>query len=390
MATGISTLGQSLTQISSIKRQQVTLNDLQLQLSSGKKTNRFSGLKTEAILSKRARAEFNSLETYVNNIKIADRRIEEMTNSITEFQAQAGNVANIIAGEIQEGEIDLDRINDLTENIISFMEDLINTQDNERYVFGGAASTEKPLSLSGGTLETFLRGELADWQAGTLTTDNLVSSYRNVTDNVIGYNAPLSDNDVGSITVRADKTVEVDYTTLGNASGFRDILVAVQMMNELTVTDTSEFYHIEKIKLDAEDFDNAALPTDLPQTPPPGTALALPSDLQDPVVKEEFNEENQQRANNFFQVLNDLGRMINTAIDDLDTLRFNLESDRVRLSQIKDQHVLDQNTAQSTIEDVENVDINEVAVTLNFLQIQLEASYRVTSTVGSLTLTNFL
>lgn len=392
MATGISTLGQSMTQISNLKRQQVTLNDLQLQLSSGKKTNKYSGLQTDVIISKRARAEFNSLETYINNITIADRRIEEMVNTIEEFQTQAGNVANIVAGELQEGEIDLARIHDLTENIMSFMEDLVNVQDNERYVFGGAASTEKPLSLAGGTLETFLRGELADWQAGTLVTDDLISSYRNVSDNVIGYNAPLSDNDVGSVTVRADKTVEVDYTTLGNASGFRDILVAVEMMNELTETDTSEFYHIEKIKLDADDFDeNVILPTDLPQTPPPGgTALTLPADLQDPAIKEEFNDENQLRADNFFAVFNDLGRMINNAIDDLDTLRFNLESDRVRLAEIKDQHTLDKNTALGTIENVENVDINEVAVSLNFLQIQLEASYRVTSTVGSLTLANFL
>ncbi len=390
MATGISTLGQSMTQISNIKRQQVTLNDLQLQLSSGKKTDKFSGLQTEAIISKRTRAEFNSLETYINNIKIADRRLQEMTNTIEEFQAQAGNVANIIAGEIQEGEIDLNQVHDLTEKILPFLEDLINAQDGERYVFGGAASSEKPLSFSGGTMETFLKGELADWQAGTLNTDDLISSYRGITDNVIGYSAPISDGDVGNVTVRADKSVEVDYTTLGNENGFRDILVAVQTLNELTVTDTSEFYHIEKIKLDTDDFDDALLPTDLPQTPPPGTALILPVDLEDLDVKEDFNEENQVRADNFFQIFNDLGRMINQAIDDLDDVRFGLESDRAQLNQITDQHTLDKSTAQSTISNVENVDINEVAVTLNFLQIQLEASYRVTSTVGSLTLTNFL
>ncbi len=390
MATGISTLGQSLSQINSLKRQQFNLSDLQLQLSSGNKTTKFSGLKTEAIISKRARAEFNAIETYTNNIKIADRRLQQMVTSIEELQAQAGNVANIIAGEIQEGEIDIQQVNDLTKNIIPFLEDLINAQDNERYVFGGAASTQKPLSLSSGTLSTFLKGELKDWQAETLTTDDLIASYRGITDNVIGYNAQLSDNDVGNISVRADKSIEIDYTTFGNADGFRDIMIAVQALQELTVSDTSEVYHIEKIKLEETDYEGAVLPTDLPQTPPPATSLVLPVDFEDPLVRDDFNEENQLRADNFFKIFNDLGLMINRAIDDLDQLRFSLESDRARLSEINDQHLIDKATVTETISDIETVDITDVAIKLNFLQVQLEASYRVTASISNLTLSNFL
>ncbi len=390
MVTSISTLGQTLSQISNVKRQQFTLSDLQLQLSTGKISQKFSGLETNAIISKRSRAEFNSIETYINNITIADRRLEQMSTVIEELQNQAGNVANIVANEIQEGEISLDRIHDITENIIDFMEDLINAQDNERYVFGGANTTTKPLSLSSGTLSTFLKGELTDWRAETLTTDNLIASYRATTDTVIGYNAPLTNGDVGKVTVRVDKTTEIDYTTFGNADGFRDIIIATQMLNELTVTDTSEVYHIEKIKLERSDFDGATLPSDLPQTPPPGTSLVLPPDFSDPVVLDEFNAENDQRADNFFKIINDLGRMINQAIDDLDEVRFALESDRARLSQIKDRHILDKATVLNTISDVENADIDEVAIKLNSLQIQLEASYRVTASVSGLTLATFL
>ena len=390
MTTGISTLGQSLNQISSLKRQQTTLADLQFQLSSGRITNKFSGLETNAIVSQRSRAEFNSLETYSNNIDIAERRLEQMILSIEELQGQAGNIAGIISGELQQGEIDLERVHDLTENILSFMEDLVNSQDNERYVFGGSASSERPLSLSGGTLETFMRGELADWQAGTLATEDLITSYRGVSDNVIGYSAAISNGDVGTVSVRADSSLEIDYTTLANESGFRDLIVAAQMINELTVTDTSEVYHIEKIKLDRTDFDGAVLPTDLPQTPPPSTALPLPPDFTDQTTLDDFNAENQERADNFFDVFNDLARMINNGIDELDRLRFGLESDRARLAEIQEQHRIDIATVQDTISDVENADIDEVAVRLNYLQIQLEASYRVTGTVGSLSLANFL
>lgn len=390
MVTSISTLGQSLTQISNIKRQQFSLNDLQYQLSSGKISRNFSGLETNAIISKRSRAEFNSIETYMNNITIADRRLEYMSTSIEELQAQAGNIADIVASEIQEGEIDLEQIHDLTEKIMDFMEDLINAQDNERYVFGGSNTTDQPLSLASGTLSTFLKGELTDWQAETLTTQDLITSYRNTTDTVVGYNAPLTNGDVGKVTVRADKHVEIDYTTLANAKGFKDIIIATQMLNELTVTDTSEVYHIEKIKLQVEDFEGVTVPSDLPQTAPPATALTLPADFDDPAVLEQLREENNLRADNFFNILNDLGRMINNAIDDLDQARFNLESDRARLSEIKDQHGLDKATVLNTISDVENADIEDVAVKLNYLQIQLEASYRVTASVSGLTLATFL
>ena len=390
MSTGISLLGQSMSQISSLKRQQIDLNDLQLQLNTGKKTQKFSGLETEAILSKRARAEFNSIETYINNIKTADRRLELMTTNIAELQAQAGNVANIIANEVQEGEIDLERVNDLTKNIIEFMEDLINQQDNERYVFGGSASRTKPLSLANGTLETFMKGNLTDWQAQTITSDELIASYRNVSDTVVGYNAQLSNNDVGNVTVRADKNIEVDYTTLANEGAFRDIIVATQMIQELTNTNTADVYHIETIKLQQEDYEGVTLPSELPQTPPPATALTLPADFENnQAAYDDLQTENQERADNFFAVFNDLGRMLNSAIDDLDDLRFSLESDRARLSEITEQHTLDKANALDTISDVENADINEVAITLNFLQIQLEASYRVTASISSLSLANF-
>ena len=38
----------------------------------------------------------------------------------------------------------------------------------------------RPATLSAsGTLSTFLKGELTDWQAETLTTADLITSYRN-------------------------------------------------------------------------------------------------------------------------------------------------------------------------------------------------------------------
>ena len=56
--TGVSTLGQALSQLERIKVQQEGFDSLSRQLSSGKKTNKFSGLGKDVLVSKRYRADF--------------------------------------------------------------------------------------------------------------------------------------------------------------------------------------------------------------------------------------------------------------------------------------------------------------------------------------------
>jgi len=80
--TGISNLGRAIDQIARLKTQQNTLDTFSTQISSGKKTQQFSGLGSDTLRSQRARADLNKLEQYTNNIVNSNRRIELMTNSI--------------------------------------------------------------------------------------------------------------------------------------------------------------------------------------------------------------------------------------------------------------------------------------------------------------------
>ena len=81
---------------------------------------------------------------------------------------------------------------------------------------------------------------------------------------------------------------------------------------------------------------------------------------------------------------------MNAALDGVDGIRFRLENARVRLSETKQAHEHDINTLQKTVDDGENVDINEVALRVNLLQVQLDASYRITASTQELSLVNFL
>src|SRR5688572_23189501 len=102
--SGISTLGQALDQISRLKTQQSLMEQLSSQVATGKKTQSFTGLGLDVIKSKQARADIKSLDVYMNNIKIADRRIKLMMNGLEDIKEQAQTVLDSLVVSIQEGD----------------------------------------------------------------------------------------------------------------------------------------------------------------------------------------------------------------------------------------------------------------------------------------------
>ncbi|MCB9982870.1 MAG: hypothetical protein H6861_04225 [Rhodospirillales bacterium] len=402
--TGISTLGQALTRIRLINDQNIQLDNLTRQLATGKITQSFSGLDNNVLASKRARANFQSLETYTNNIKNADRRIKQMLNAIEEFKAQAENFVSSLVQFTQESthqkgdviyyddplttaiettqvgvnsadpDIDLTTMRDLASNIFNFMGDLLNVQEGDLYLLGGADSLTQPYNNSG-TLTSAISTLIGNWKdetlpaATNLTSDELISALRSrdvvddpyaITDTIVGYSAALSAGNVGDVFIRVDERIEVKYTALANEQPFRDIMVAAAfIMND--------------------------------DLPPIADAYAEPYTPGDPTIADGApGADLDEMKENFYQVFNELVRMVNNAIDDIDAVRFRLENVRARIDEVAKTHAADQNALQSTIDDVENADMNDVAVKINMLQIQLDASYRVTASVQQLSLVNFL
>jgi len=373
--TGISTLGQALDQIARLQTQQRQLEDLTIQMNTGKKTQKFTGLGTDVLTSKRARADIKSLDTYIGNITNAERRMNLMQNAIEEFQAQAGNIANSLIIAVQEGDYpDLEGIQDLADNIYDYMLELVNTKDGDRYLFSGADSSSKPLTDTG-LLTSFLgefvpdesdltnpplvaSGVIGQWGDGTLTTDQFIQSYRNVTETTIGYSSSLVNDTAGEVFVRVDDNSELDYTVLADTPGMKDIMVALSVLRELP----------------PPEYAPGALNDPAATTFPDDTPPFPPAEKQD----------------NFFAVINDLAQMINGGIDSLDQERFGLAQTQARIQQIEQSHTREKNTLKDVIGDVEDADVTETAAKINSLQVQLEASYAVTSLVSQLSLVRFL
>lgn len=399
--TGISTLSQALNQIDRIKGQQSLLDTLGQQLSTGRKTQVFSGLDTEVIATQRARTSFASLETYVDNIKNADRRVKFTLITIEEFQQQAENFSDALVGFNQqsahqrgdtiyyddpltttveentivgystsEPDVDLETLQDLASNLYDFMVDLINTKDGDRYILNGA-DTQTPPLIDSGVLESAISTQITAWQAGTISTDDLIADLTDrtiddgnldaLTDTVVGYSPTLSAGTAGKTFARVEQTIEIDTTVLANDAGFRDILVALSYFKSADLGPVADEVEIDPV---------TGMPNVLNQGAP-GADL-------------------DEMTDNFYAVFNALSTSVNRALDDIDQQRFKLESARARINEIKENHESEKSLLQASIDEIENVDINEVAVRLNAISFQLEASYGVTARIQQLSLVNFL
>lgn len=356
--TGISTLGQALDRIEQMKDLQASLADYQLQITTGHKTNLFKGLGTQVVGSERARANFKMLDTYTSNIQTANTRMNIMTNAMSEFKSQSQNVLGAITVQPTQGEADLPTVGDMADKVSQFLGVLVNQQDGDRYLFGGANTLQKPVT-DDGTMDTYMQGRLDAWVNGTIDTATLIQSYRSrtqLTDTTMGYSSQLATGTTKSVTVKADEGLEVDYTVLANGNAMRDITVAVNMLKNLSKV-------VDKVSSDPGD--------------PAGTTTAP-------------GASKQQQSDNFYQLYYDLTNMLKSGLTSLDVDSQKLAQAQVQVNQISDSHAKEKASLKSTIGDIENADINEAAVKIQALQIQLEASYRVTASAGSLSLTNFL
>lgn len=404
--TGVSSLGQSISQIARIKEIQTQFTTLSLQLSTGKKTNKFTGLGSDILTDKRSRADIQALETYNNNITKAQRRIDLTLNAVNEFRAQAQTIYSALVGFAketthQEGDVvyyddpltltvdehvavgqtsgelgyEMKNIQSLATDIYDIMYDLLNAQEGERYLLGGADTTTQPITDTG-TLESAITVQINSWKTGVITTDDLIADLRDrdsttntdaINDTIVGYSAALTAGNVGDVFVRVDERTEIKYTALASEQAFRDIMVAASYLKSDNLGPIADVY-------------------------------AEPYTLGDPVL----NDANGNPLNgapgadlgemkgNFFAVINALLTTVEAALEDVDKVRFDLEAKKARLATVQDQNSFEKNSLLNLVSDIENVDINSVAVEITALQTSLEASYSVTSRVLQLSLVNFI
>lgn len=375
MGNNISTLGQALDQISRLKTQQRTMDTLSLQMATGKKTQQFSGLGNDVIASKRARSNIQSFNTYINNIKTAERRIKLMDNSLEQIKDQAQITLGAMQVAMEQGRYqDFAAIQEQAGEIYNYILELVNTKDGERYLFSGADSSTAPIA-DNGLLNSFLgefvpdetdldnpplsaSGLIGQWGEGTITTEQFITAYKGMTESTLGYSSSLSLDTAGKVYTRVGDNTDIDYTVLGNSQGLKEIITALGVLKSMPPVEHA-----------------------------PG---ALNDTSVDTLEEDEPPHPSEEKQENFYEVMRSLKSMLSGAIENLSQEGFKLGQVQARLNIVKTNHTQEINTLKSIVSDVEDVDITETAAKITQLQTQLEASYNVTALVSNLSLVNFI
>lgn len=345
--TFISSLGQQQSQTVRLGSLQLQLSLLQTQVATGKKSATMKGLGVDVVITNRARADFNRIEGYLQNIERAETRIKQMEQGLKTIQNQVNNVIDSVVNQTQEGEVELDFIRRLAENSYDFIIDALNMKDGDAFIFAGSDTSTQPITDTG-SLDAFYGNLNAEWAAGTLAvtppnttiSEEYISRYKNIPPVTLGYSGSLSN--AKQVFVRADDTVEFNYTVLADNPAFQDIVAGVTALKNIA------------------DLDIA-----------PGAT-------------------EQEKEKNFFAVFNDIARTLTAAVDSLDQERFKLQTTLVNADTVRKELTLEKKALLDTVSDIENIDLNEVALKVTALQTQLEASYQVTAIVSQLNLSNFL
>lgn len=257
---------------------------------------------------------------------------------------------------------------DHAENLFGFLGELLNTQEGDRYLLAGADSSQKPFSDTG-TLEASLNTLIVSWKDGTITTEELIADITDgtalagnpdaLTDSVIGFSSSLSNGTAGNVFVRADESSEFKYTTLANENSLRNMMVALAVMKNENLPPVVDVY------------ENGVYPGLADANGAPGVTA-------------------EEQQDNFYQLFDAMVKIVSESIDEVDQIRFRMETVRAQMNETKQSHVNQENLLLNTVSSVEDVDINEVSVRITTLKTQLEASYSVTSLIQGLSLVRFL
>ena len=320
VATRVSTLAQQQLITSNALRTQRNVNDLQMQIASGKKTQSFSGIADDAGRLVNLKSELSQAEQFIQNITITEKRLDLMAFALDQIEDVARKAHTDFAAALNGSAADDIQLSLLAQASLDQVVEVLNTKDDSRFLFAGGAVETKPVNLSNANYTAPAPGSPPTF-VQTVET---------------GY----YQGDAVLQSTRADDGFNVAYGMNADESAFEKLIRTLDNISNVTFTD--------------------------PITAQEKTFLS--------------------------EAMVELTELIdNNGVDKtLSDLRADIGLDRVVLDNIRDKHNDFLQFSQDSIAEIENVDPGEVITSLNFEQIQLEASFTTIARIQTLSLSNFL
>ena len=203
--TRVTNFAQHQRNLAHILDAQKRLNDGQLQVSSGKKAQQYSGVSRDVRRIVNVEASHVRTTQFMANNKLVDERLQTMETSVSQVFELVTQYKTLIINALNA-----DNSSDLampiqTQAMLDELTALLNLEQDGRYLFSGSRTDTRPVDQTG-------------LPAGyTIPTSDGDSS---------GYYA----GDTASLTVQADENFTVTYGITAGDTGFEQAIRAMHMV----------------------------------------------------------------------------------------------------------------------------------------------------------------
>lgn len=238
----ISTLSQNLRIDNSITSVQRRIADAQQQISTGKRSqvySGFSGQDTRLLITlKEQRTSAESYINSINNTKVKtetiDATLQQMTTVTEELRTQ---LYEQVEGLFEQSSLALSTF---ATAAINQMANLLNQTTDGKYLFNGADTNTQPVIDPATTQGAYAQPALAGGSAGIIAA---AEAFFDVDTNWNNVTTPAP----GSLSVRVDQGVDLTYGELANdSSTFEEVFDVLYAFSNTTFTagDDAEYRNL--------------------------------------------------------------------------------------------------------------------------------------------------
>lgn len=217
VTTRVATLAQQQLITSNTLRTQRNVNDLQVQIASGKKTQAFSGIADDASRLVNFKSEVSQAEQFIQNITITEKRLDLMAFAMDQIEDIARKARTDFASALNGSAADDIQLPLLAQASLDQVVEVLNTKDDSRFLFAGGAVKTTPVNLSNaaytapapGSPPTFVQTVETGYYQGDAVTQS----------------------------TRADDGFSVSYGINADESAFEKLIRTLDNVSNVTFTD---------------------------------------------------------------------------------------------------------------------------------------------------------
>jgi len=150
--TRVSTLAQSTLLTSYTLGTQSRIADTQVQLATGQKAQRYSGIAPDASRLLNLETQRDAAKTYAASITTVQTRLKLMIQGLESVEEAAQDMKSLMTSTINTQAAYDGQIWNQADNMLKHIQDVLNTQDDSGFLFAGARRDTAPVDLTYATI----------------------------------------------------------------------------------------------------------------------------------------------------------------------------------------------------------------------------------------------